>query len=473
MDNSLEYATVRQLATDIEKGTLSPVELTDYYLDRIERLDGKLNAFILVTNERARAAAKAAEMAIAGGNYLGPLHGIPFALKDLVNVAGLPTTNGSVLFKDHIANSDATVFKRLMQAGIVPIGKTHQVEFAFGGTGINHHYGTPWNPWDGKVQRIPGGSSSGSGVSVAADLVPAALGTDTGGSVRLPATFNGLVGLKPTYGRVSTVGIEPLNPELDSPGPIVRSVEDAALFLEAMAGPDPADPNTWHRPCDRFDDLEADLSGMRVCFPREYFWQDTDDEVEAAVRASARVFADLDVEVDEVSIPEVNEMASLFGRCNISAIELYMRLREQFHRQPEIFDPAVGPRILAGKDVSAVDYLEIRTGYARLRQQVIETLANVDALITPTTPFPALPVADVDSDRFPTLNRRCMQTTVPANLLGLCAITLPCGVTSDGLPMGLQLIGRPFEERRILLLAHAFEQAGAWHIQRPDLTAFE
>ncbi len=474
MDTSLEHATVKELATLIEKGSLSPVELTEYYLDRIERLDQRLNSFMLVTHERARAAARAAETAIAGGNYLGPLHGIPFAVKDLVNVAGLPTTNGSILFKDRIARTDATVFRKLLQAGIVLIGKTGQVEFAFGATGINHHYGTPWNPWDAQVQRIPGGSSSGSGVSVAADLVPAALGTDTGGSVRLPAAFNGLVGLKPTFGRVSTVGIEPLNPDLDSPGPLVRSAEDAVLFLQALAGPDPADENTWNRPCEQFaENLDADLSGMRVCFPREYFWEETDDEVEAAVRASARVFADLDVQVDEISIPEINQMAALFGRANISAVELFMRLRHQLAEKPEAFDPAVGPRIMTGRDVSAVDYLEIKLEYERLRRQVVRTLANVDALITPTTPFAALPVSEVDSEAFPTLNLLSLRNTVPANLLGLCAITMPCGFTDGGLPLGLQLIGRPFEERRILLLAHAFEQACEWSGRHADVSLFE
>jgi aspartyl-tRNA(Asn)/glutamyl-tRNA(Gln) amidotransferase subunit A len=474
MDTSLAHASVKHLATLIKKGSLSPVELTEYYLDRIERLDPRLNSFMLVTHERARASAKAAETAIAGGNYLGPLHGIPFAVKDLVNVAGLPTTNGSILFKDRIAREDATVFRKLLQAGIVLIGKTGQVEFAFGGTGINHHYGTPWNPWDAQVQRIPGGSSSGSGVSVAADLVPAALGTDTGGSVRLPAAFNGLVGLKPTFGRVSTVGIEPLNPELDSPGPLVNSVEDAALFLQVLAGPDPADPNTWNRPCEPFaENLDADLSGMRVCFPREYFWEETDDEAEAAVRASASVFADLDVRVDEISIPEINEMATLFGRANISAVELFMRLRNQLTEQPQLFDPAVGPRIMAGKDVTAVDYLEIRMEYQRLQKQVVRTLDTVDALVTPTTPFAALPVSEVDSEAFARLNLLSLRNTVPANLLGLCAITLPCGFTDGGLPLGLQLIGRPFEERRILLLAHAFEQACQWRNRHADLTAFE
>ena len=475
MDTSLEHATVKELATLIEKGSLSPVELTEYYLDRIERLDQRLNSFMLVTHERARAAARAAETAIAGGNYLGPLHGIPFAVKDLVNVAGLPTTNGSILFKDRIARTDATVFRKLLQAGIVLIGKTGQVEFAFGATGINHHYGTPWNPWDAQVQRIPGGSSSGSGVSVAADLVPAALGTDTGGSVRLPAAFNGLVGLKPTFGRVSTVGIEPLNPDLDSPGPLVRSVEDAALFLQALAGPDPADENTWNRPCEQFaENLDVDLSGMRVCFPHEYFWEETEDEVEAAVRASAHVFADLDVQVDEISIPEINEMAaSFFGRANMSAVELFMRLRDHLAEQPEVFDPAVGPRIMTGKDVSAVDYLEIKSEYERLSKQVVRTLANVDALVTPTTPFAALPVSEVDSDSFPKLNLLSLRNTVPANLLGLCAITVPCGFTDDGLPLGLQLIGRPFEERRILLLAHAFEQACEWSGRHADVSLFE
>ena len=251
MDDSLAFAPITQLAPLIRRRELAPVELTELFLERIELYNPALNAYIAPTAELARAQARAAEAQITAGAYLGPLHGIPIAFKDLIDVAGLPTTGGSILRRNTLANANATVARRLFSAGAVLLGKTHMVEFAFGGTGVNHHYGTPVNPWDPQTQRLPGGSSSGSGVAVASGLAAAALGSDTGGSVRIPSSFCGLVGLKPTFGLLPSTGVLPLDPTLDSIGPLCHTAEDCALLHQIMAGPDPAAPRPWTNPAVR------------------------------------------------------------------------------------------------------------------------------------------------------------------------------------------------------------------------------
>ncbi|MCC7265074.1 MAG: amidase [Candidatus Latescibacteria bacterium] len=476
MDRTLAFATLHQLAALIQKRAISPVELTTYYLERIAAYDQRLNSYLCVLAERALAAARAAETAIAGGHYLGPLHGIPLAIKDLIDLAGHATTGGSLLFKNRIAQEDATVARRLAQAGALFLGKTQMVEFAFGGVGINHHYGTPWNPWDPRVHRIPGGSSSGSGVGVAADLAPAALGSDTGGSVRIPSSFCGLVGLKPTFGRISNNGVLPLDSSLDCIGPLTRSVRDAALLFQVLAGPDPADPDTWSQPCeDVLEDLDGEVDGMRLCLPREYFWKDVDPEVEAAVKQAAHVFADLGVRVDEVSLKELDELAQLRSRGTPIAVEAYSRFREDLEQRLDQFDPIVSARMLDGRRMSAPDYFEIQRGYAQLRRRTHRALQQVDALLTPTTPFAALPAAEVDrEDTYTRVNGLCLRNTGAANLLGLCALSLPCGFTRSGLPIGLQLIGRAWTEGRLLRLAHTYEQAtpSPWLKQHPRVEAF-
>ena len=474
MSHDLEFATLHQLAALIQKRALSPVELTTYYLERIARYDQRLNSYLCVLAERALAAARAAEMAIAGGHYLGPLHGIPLGIKDLIDIGGIPTTGGSILFKNRIAQEDATVARRLAQAGALFLGKTQLVEFAFGGVGINHHYGTPWNPWDSFTHRIPGGSSSGSGVCVAADLAPAALGSDTGGSVRIPASFCGLVGLKTTFGRISNAGVLPLDSTLDSIGPLTRSVRDAALLFQVLAGPDPADPDTWNQPCeDVMEELDGEVDGMRLCLPREYFWKDVDPEVEAAVKQAARTFADLGVRVDEISLKELDELAQLRSRGTPIAVEAYARFREHLEQRLDQFDPIVSARMLDGRRMSAPDYFELQRAYAQLRRKTHRSLQQVDALLTPTTPFAALPVGEVDrEDTYTRVNGLCLRNTTAANLLGLCAISLPCGFTRSGLPIGLQLIGRPWTEARLLRLAHAYEQATPWLKQHARVELF-
>lgn len=474
MSHNLGFSTLHQLSALIQKKVLSPVELTTYYLERIARYDQRLNSYLCVLAERALAAARAAETAIAGGHYLGPLHGIPLGIKDLIDLAGIPTTGGSLLFKNRLAQEDATAARRLAQAGALFLGKTQMVEFAFGGVGINHHYGTPWNPWDSRVHRIPGGSSSGSAVCVAADLAPAALGSDTGGSVRIPASFCGLVGLKTTFGRISNTGVLPLDSTLDSIGPMTRSVRDAALLFQVLAGPDPADPDTWNQPCeDVLEDLDGEVDGMRLCLPREYFWKDVDPEVEAAVKQAAHVFADLGVRVDEISLKELDELAQLRSRGTLIAVETYARFREHLEQRLDQFDPIVSARMLDGRRMSAPDYFELQRAYAQLRRKTHRSLQQVDSLLTPTTPFAALPVGEVDrEDTYSRINGLCLRNTTAANLLGLCALSLPCGFTRNGLPIGLQLIGRPWAEARLLRLAHAYEQATPWLRQHPRVEAF-
>lgn len=474
MDDALAFATISELAPLLQKREVSPLELTDYYLDRIDDLNPSLSAYIEVLADRARSAATAAEEAIAGGNYLGPLHGIPLAFKDLIDVAGIPTTGGSRLFQGRVPTRHATATGRLAGAGTVLLGKTHMVELAFGGVGTNLHLGTPWNPWDPQVHRIPGGSSSGSAVAVAADLCTAALGSDTGGSVRIPSSFCGLVGLKPTFGRVSNSGILPLDSHLDSLGPLCRCVSDAALLYQALAGPDSSDPDTWSQPVDDvLEDLEDEVTGMRVALPREYFWEDVDPEVEAAVRASVQVFADLGVYVDEVSIEALADLGEVRARGSLTAVEAYANYREYLENDLDVFDPRVARRMLAGGEMTAVEYFELQRDFSELRQDMSPALVGVDALLTPTTPFAALPVSDVEADEdYWRINNLCLRNTSAANLLGLCAISLPCGMTRDGLPIGLQLIGRPFAEAGILRLAHAYERATEWHELCPALDEF-
>ncbi len=472
--DELAFASITELAGEIRAGALGPVELTQFFLERIQAFDDRLNAFMIVTPDRALASARAAAAALAGGVDLGPLQGIPLAVKDLFDVAGLPTTGGSILLRDNTAAIHATVVRRLLGAGAALVGKTHMVEFAFGGTGVNHHYGTPWNPWDADIQRLPGGSSSGSGVAVAAGLVPAALGTDTGGSVRIPASFCGLVGLKPTFGRISNAGVLPLDSTLDSTGTLTHTVEDAALLFSILAGPDNRDPDTLVPVgVPVLDELEADLTGLRLGFPREYFWDEVDPQVEAAVRATAQVFADLDVYVDEVSLSILDDLAHMRRGVNLTAVEAYLRWREALTSRPGEFDPAVAPRMLAGQDILATDYLQQQRAWATLRQRALPALDNVDFLVTPTTPFAAPPVDDVDvDDVFFQVNALCLRNTAAVNQLGWCAVSLPCGFTDDELPVGLQLIGRPWDELRLLRLAHAFEQATQWTRQQPDVDLF-
>ncbi len=470
----LAFADLQTLASALNRGELSPVELTQYYLQRIDRLNGAFNAYLHVEPERALAAARAAEQALAAGDSVGPLHGIPIALKDLIDVAGMPTAGGSIVYRD-IPERDATVTRRLRQAGAVVLGKAHQVELAFGGVGTNSQYGTPWNPWDTVTHRAPGGSSSGSAVSVAADLAPAAIGTDTGGSVRIPSALCGLVGLKPTFGRVSKAGLMPLDSQLDCAGPLARSVADAALLYQAIAGPDADDSSTHTQPLD--DPLATmydDVAGMRLRIPREYFWDDVDPEVEAAVRASVQTFADLGVDVDEIAIEELDDVAQVRARGSLIAVEAYLNFGAEIESDPNAFDPVVLSRIRDGESMRAFEYLSIQRDNERLRKRFAASIRHLDVLLTPTVPLVAPAVDDVaDREQYARTNMLLLRNTSAVNLLGLCALSVPCGFTRGGLPIGLQLIAPAFGEQQVLRLGQAYEQATEWHQQHPDLEALE
>lgn len=449
MDNALHFLTIGELGAAFRRGEVSPVEAAEAFLERIDRLQGRTSAYITVTAERARADAKAAEAALRAGNDLGPLHGIPVALKDLFETAGIRTTAGSKVQGAFVPDRSCTAALRLARAGAVLLGKTNMVEFAFGPYGLNPHYGTPANPWD--AERVPGGSSSGSGVAVAAGLAAAALGTDTGGSVRIPASYCGIVGLKTTVGRVSRAGVTPLSWTLDSVGPMTRCVEDAALVFSALAGPDPADPPTLAHPVAETD-LKRDVKGMRVGVVRAPFFEGADAEVVARVEAAVRALDGLGVHVEEMDFPEAQQAAEATDNAVLMRTEGYAANRRALTETPGAFDPRIRDRLMLGAGVLAADYIEI----VRRREGVVRSaarrLAGVDAVVGPTMLTPAPRVAEVE------LGEPGRLTTRVVNWLGLCAVSVPCGLTSRGLPVGLQVIGKAFDEETVLRLAYAYEQ---------------
>ena len=476
MTDTITFTDVHALADMVRSGTISAVELCEHFLHRIDRYNPKLKAFHTLTAERALACARGADAALSAGQDSGPLQGMPVAIKDLIDYAGVPSMAGSTLKRDYVASENSTVAERMMAAGTCMLGKTNLVEFAFGGVGINHHYGTPWNPWDAQTQRIPGGSSSGSAVAVAAGLAPAALGSDTGGSVRIPASFCGLVGLKTTFGRISNKGIMPLDSSLDSVGPMTRSVRDAALIYQALAGPDPDDPDTWDQPVGEnvFAELQNCVKGLRLLIPEQYFWDGVEPEVADGVRAAADHLASLGANVEEGSLAELDDLTALRARGSIVAVEAYANLKEELENQLDQFDPIVSARMLDGKKFSAVDYFEIKRDLRALCLRMDRTMSSYDALIAPTTPLAAAPVQEVDQeDVYFEVNGMCLRNTMAGNLLGLCALSLPCGFTSAGLPIGLQLIGRAHTEGRLLRIGQAYEESTEWSKRTPDMAGFD
>jgi aspartyl-tRNA(Asn)/glutamyl-tRNA(Gln) amidotransferase subunit A len=464
--------SISELSSRIRHGTLSPVALAEHFLARIETLDAGLGAFRLVSRSRALAAAQAAEAALRAGRDVGPLHGIPYAAKDLFDVKGLPTTAGCTLLEHAIAEHDAAVIRRLDQAGMILLGKTNTVQFAYGGVGINHHHGTPHNPWH-RTPHVPGGSSSGSGVAVGAALVPMALGSDTGGSVRIPAALCGTVGLKTTVGQVSRAGVFPLSWSLDSVGPLTRGVEDAALVYQCMQGSDPADDSTRGcQPQDVLTHLKDGLKGLRLAFAETVFWDDADPEVVQAVRACGEVFAALGAQVGSIAFPEAAEAQRLNPRGLVIAAEAYAIHQERLETHFDAYDPIISQRMIHGKQVSAPEYLNTMRAWTALRKTVQHTLRDIDALLVPTTMIPALPTAEVDASMeiYTERNLQYLRNTAIGNILNLCGLSLPCGFTSQGLPIGLMIYGKPCYEDVVLRVGYAYEQATEWHRKRPDLS---
>lgn len=470
-DTALAFESIASLSELIGAGRLSPVKLVEELLGRIDALDSRLRSFIQLMPDQALAQARAAESALKSAANLGILHGIPYAAKDLFDVKGMPTTAGTHLLAHNVAAQDATVVHKLKASGMVLLGKTHTVQFAYGAAGINHDHGTPHNPWH-PIPHAPGGSSSGSAVAVAAGMAPMALGTDTGGSVRVPAALCGVVGLKTTVGRISRAGVYPLSWTLDSVGPIARCVEDAALVYQAIQGTDPLDELTLGIPAhDVLRGLKDGVKGLRLAFGETLFFDDVDREVENAVREAGQVFQALGAQLAGIAVPEAAAAWAEEKRPLLIPAEGCAVNRELLDQHFAELDPVIGPRMLTGRTLSATDYFALLRRYAQLRAQVQWTLRDVDALIVPTTMAPALPLATIDasSDTYLDYNMRVHRNTGIGNILNLCGVSVPCGFTSRGLPIGLMIYAKPFSEDMALRVAHAYEQATQWHTQRPDL----
>jgi aspartyl-tRNA(Asn)/glutamyl-tRNA(Gln) amidotransferase subunit A len=459
--DDLAYAGIRELGRRFRSGALSPVELTTFLLRRIERLEPTLHAFVTVTSDRALADAKAAEAAIARGDRR-PLLGVPVAYKDLYATRGVRTTAGSALLEDWVPDDDATCVTRLQDAGCVMLGKLITHEFAWGIQTPGHRFPPARNPWS--RDHIPGGSSSGSGAALAAGLCAGALGSDTGGSIRGPAAFSGIVGLKPTYGRCSRAGVVTLSWTLDHTGPMARTVEDCAYQLQALAGHDPLDPASSRAPvADYLAALGQPIRGLAIGVPsREFFLEGTDPEVAAAFEASLATFRSLGADVRDVAIPHISD-TPLF--MVILASEAFAYHERDIRERPWLYGELLRDRLLHGGLYTGAEYVQAMRLRERLRREMRDALRTVDLLATPTMPKPAPTFAGAYDRQagFPRSN------TPPFNLSGLPALALPCGFTGSGLPISLQLAGRPFDEATVLRAGHAYEQATEWHTRRPTL----
>jgi aspartyl-tRNA(Asn)/glutamyl-tRNA(Gln) amidotransferase subunit A len=460
MSEAIAYATIRELGARYRKRELSPVEVTRALLARIEKLDPILHAFVTLTPDRALADARAAEELLRRGDDR-PLLGIPVGHKDIYLTRGIRTTGGSALLADWTPDEESTCGRRWQDAGTVLLGKLITHEFAFGIQFPGHRFPPARNPWN--LDHIPGGSSSGSGAALAAGLVHGATGSDTGGSIRGPAAFCGLVGLKPTYGRASRAGVLTLSWTLDHTGPLARTVEDCALLMQPLAGHDPLDPASSHAPVDDYTaGLGRGVRGLRVGVVRNYFFEGVDPEVERAFEEAMATLRRLGAEVRDVQIPS---LAATHSFLLIMLAEAYAYHERDLREHPELYGDVLRERLLAGALVTGAEYVQaqrIRSGICR---EIAAVLRDVDVLATPTTPKPATPFALAHDPEFgfPRSNMP------PFNITGSPTLALPCGFSSAGLPLSLQLAGRPFEETTVLRIGHAYEQATAWHTRRPPV----
>ncbi|HZC22717.1 MAG TPA: amidase [Candidatus Binatia bacterium] len=455
-----EFTSISELAPRLRRKEISPVEITQGCLSRIEKLNPALNAFITVMGDSALKEARAAEAEILKGNWRGPLHGVPIALKDLIDTAGVRTTAASALYAQRVPSEDAEIVRRLRAAGAVVLGKNNLHEFAYGASSLISHFGDMHNPWD--LGRITGGSSGGSAAAVTAKLACAAIGTDTAGSIREPAALCGCVGLKPTYGRVSSRGVIPLSASLDHVGPLVATVEDAAIVLQAIAGYDAADLATVEVPVsDYVSAMKEGLNTLRVGVPRTYFFDELDSEVASAVDHALRGIVTMVAGVREVKL-EISTDRS------VQAAESYAVHSENVTKHSDSYQAETLRRIRTGENVSVAEYIQRQRELEEARRNIHAIFAEVDLLVTPTTPMAAPAIADLraNPEALRPAELKLLRNTRPFNVWGLPAISLPCGFTQSGLPIGLQIAGPPWREDLVLRLAHAYEQATAWH-KRP------
>ena len=468
----LAYVTLKEASELVRRKTVSPVELTATCLKRIETYNPALNAFITVTRDQAMESARAMEAEQQRGKWRGPLHGIPIAVKDAIDTAGVRTTAASELFRDRVPSEDAEVVRRLKNAGAVLLGKTNLHEFALGGTSAVSYFGPVHNPW--ALDRIPGGSSGGSGAATAAGLCFGSLGTDTAGSVRIPASYCGIVGFRPTYGRVSSRGTVPDSWTLDQVGPLCRTVEDAALMLGAIAGYDELDPASVDMPVPDYGvAFQMQPSKLRLGIPRVPFFEALDPEIDKATADAIEVLRKLAAEVRDLTSPIVAAPLMEIW-VKVAGAESYTYHSHWLAESPDKYQPATRTRLLApnnagvrgenSTEMKASTYLEARRQLDVLRREIGKLFANVDLLILPTVVSPPVTIAQGAN---PTIvNPR---NTASFAVLGLPAISVPSGFTTAGLPIGLQIVGAPFAESTVLGLAHAYERETEWHERHPKL----
>ncbi len=468
--SQIPFLSATELSGLIRAGDVSPVEATEAYLDRIEDIDGQLNSYITVSGDEALAQAKQAEEDIAAGRYAGPMHGIPVAVKDQFNTRGILTTNGSTIHGNFVPDEDATVIANLKQAGAVLLGKLNMSEFA-SGDAFHHPYGRPRNPWD--LSRNPGTSSSGSGAATAAFLCSTSLGEDTGGSIRGPASFCGLVGIRPSWGRVSRYGVFGASWSMDTVGPISRTTQDCAMTLAAIAGYDPKDPYTWDAPVpDYVGALNGDIAGLKVGVVEERVHAGVvEPDVRDAVVNAIAVLGELGAEIRNVEIPLMPH-SSAISSCIIGADAASLNRRD-LEENLDQFDHNNQVRLLMGTVIPAQALQTALKLRQMLRQQVIAALEDVDVLVMPTSsiPAPLIPERAGIGSKQEVLDgyKGRRSYTSPFNLANTPALSINCGFTPEGLPVGLQIAGRPFDETRLFRVAYAYEQATDWHTRRPEI----
>ncbi len=462
--------TIASLTEAIRARKVSPVEITKACLDRIEKLDGRIRTFITMDAEGALRAARALEAEATSGKWRGPLHGVPLAYKDLCHIPGLPTSCGTKIREYFTGGQECTAVTRLGRTGAITLGKLNMTELALGPFGDNAHHGDVQNPW--RPGHVSGGSSSGSGAAVAAGFALGALGSDTGGSIRLPAASCGTVGLKPTYGRVSRAGAMALSWSLDYLGPMTRTVRDAALMLTVIAGHDPADGTSSHRPVpDYVAALNGSMSGLRLGVPENYYFESVDPETESGVRAAVRLLEERGAKAVPIHVPDPQVM---IGVCNAIARPESAAIHARLYKErPQDIQPAVRARLEVGFNVPAHVYLQALRLRARLsRQFIAEVFGQVDALIAPTIPEPAPSYETAKAGSADEVVRRMgrySRLTRPFNGLGLPALSVPCGFSQAGLPLAFQVVGRAFDEATILRIGHAYQEVTTWHTHRPPL----
>jgi aspartyl-tRNA(Asn)/glutamyl-tRNA(Gln) amidotransferase subunit A len=461
--SQLAYLSLAEAATLIAKRELSPIELTQAMLDRISALDPKLHSYYTVFSKEALAAAREAETQIRGGNYRGPLHGIPLAVKDIYESG--PTTCGSKLRKDHVAQQDCTVVKKLKQAGGVMLGKLATYEFAMGLPTLASYFQPARNPWN--LDMDPGGSSSGSGAALAAGLTFGAMGSDTGGSIRWPAFCCGIVGMKATYGRVSRAGVFPLSWNLDHTGPMTRTVKDCALMLQECAGYDPHDPASARVPVtDCSAKLGQDIKGMRIGIPRRLFGENCDKEILAAFDKAVTQMTQLGAAVTEVDSITFGELWAVFWPLLFADAAAYHL--EDLKKRPGDYNPDLRMALAAGVLVSATAYLQSQRVREQIRHKMLKQLETVDLFMMPTTGMMPARIRAQSPGMFLMAEDFYIYTPL-FNLTGFPALALPCGFSAAGLPIGFQLAGKPFDEATVFQAGYAYEQATPWHKQHPAL----